>query len=564
MMKLVLHAVLFSVSAQQSKDDVLVESNVMVAMRDGVKLAVDVYRPGREGRFPVAMLRTPYGTDRESIPGTYRSLVAAGYVVLCWDCRGKFHSEGEWYPLRHEAKDGFDCIEWAATQPWSNSNVGMFGGSYLGWVQMLTAGEGNPHLKALVPQVTPPDPFHNIPYQAGAFLAMSMNWARLVAGREVDAMEQHSGRWLDFYAHRPLLEMDDQTGSTIPFFDDWVRHSKFDDYWKSMSYEHRYGEMDVPALHMTGWFDDDQTGCIRNFVGLRKGARTERARRGQRLLIGPWGHALNSGTAIGELSFGPDSRIDMNATLRRWYDHWLKDEDNGVENDKPVQIFVIGPNQWRDEDDWPLPRTRFTPFYLHAGGVLSTEVPGESAPSDYTYDPEQPTPYLTAEGSAQVGGPDDYADLHAEREDLLLFDSRPLTDAVEVTGPLVVHLHAATSCTDTDWMAMLCDVRPDGKVIRLNDGVQRAMFRESLTDPKPVEAGVVYAYRIDCWATSYVFMPGHRLRVAIASAAFPKFYPNGNTGSLDPSVKEVQVADQEVHHSSQYPSHILLPVIPAR
>ncbi len=542
---------------------VVFEHDVMVPMRDGVKLAFDIWRPA-SGRVPALVTRTPYGTDSPGMEHANDAMVQMGYAIVTVDCRGKFGSEGEWYPIRNEGKDGFDSIEWVARQPWCDGNVGMMGGSYDGWTQMLAAAESPPHLKALLPQATPPDPIRNFPWQNGAFLAASAYWARMTFGKGVDRLEDLTGKWSSIYAHRPLIEMDQAAGAEIPYFDDWVRHPLDDDYWRSMSYQTRFADIDVPALHVTGWFDDDQVGALSNFVGLRRAARSERARRGQRLIVGPWGHVTNGVTKLGELDFGEDARIDLSTLTLRWFDHWLGGADNGIEREAPVRVFVIGPNVWRDEDDWPIPRTRWTPYFLAGGGRLAAEAPADAPADEFTYDPHDPTPFLTGERSAQVGGPDDYSTIHRTRKDLVVYDTAPLDEDTEVTGPIAVVLHAATSARDTDWTAMLCDVRPDGKVVRLSDGVIRAMLSESLETPKPVVPDVPREYRIDCWATGYVFTKGHCIRVAIASAAFPKFHPNANTGNRDPAATECVVAHQKIFHDAAHPSRLILPVIPPR
>ncbi|HZT82351.1 MAG TPA: CocE/NonD family hydrolase [Gemmataceae bacterium] len=542
---------------------VKIDLGVRIPMRDGVKLVANVFRPDADGRFPVIVVRTPYGKGRDYKAG--RWFARRGYAYVAQDCRGRHDSEGEFRPLRDEARDGYDTIEWAAAQPWSSGSVGTLGGSYLGWNQWLAATLRPPHLKCMVPLVSPPDPFYNVPYQYGAFCLMDFDWVNLTSdhdNQDSDELDRDA-----IYKHLPLLTMDEKAGRKSKTWREWVEHSTFDDYWKAVSYEAHYDRIDLPVLNISGWYDDDQPGTTRNFIALRK-----LGRKNQKLLMGPWPHRVNTVTKLGILDFGPSAQIDLRELERRWFDRWLKGVENGIDKEPPVRLFVMGANRWRDEDDWPPRRTRFTKYYFHSGGranslfgdgSLSTDPPRQEKPDRYRYNPERPTPFITELSSAQIGGPDDYRPVQ-RRDDVLVYTTEPMAEDMEVTGPVVVKLFAASSARDTDWTAMLLDVYPDGYALRLCDGVIRARYRDSLEKPTLLEPGKVYAYTIDCWSTSMVIKKGHRLRVQVASAAFPKFDRNPNTGHEPGKDAELRVADQTVYHDAGRPSHVVVPVVPVR
>lgn len=545
---------------------VRIDLGVHVTMRDGVALSANVIRPDAPGKFPVIVVRTPYGKSSASHFGTGRYFAQRGYVYVVEDSRGRHDSEGTFRGHRDETNDGYDTIEWAAAQDWSDGHVGTAGGSYGGENQWMAAIGRPPHLKAMAALVSPPGPFYNAPYQYGAFCLLSIDWDIMTSGHDNQVSEEFG---LEEAVRRlPLNTIDElATGRPIANWKDTLAHPAYDDYWKEVDYERHYDKVDLPILHISGWYDDDQPGTLRNFI-----ARRRLGRKGQRLLVGPWPHAVNSVAKMGILDFGPTATIDLQGTLLRSYDRWLKDVPNGVEKEPPVRVFVMGANAWRDEQDWPLPGTLWTKYYFHSGGranslsgdgVLSPEAPKNEPPDRYAYDPADPTPFIMPASSAQLGGPDDYRPV-GQRSDVLVFTTPPLEQDMEITGPLTVKLFSASSAPDTDWNAMLMDVYPDGYALRLNDGVVRASYRESFENPTPIEPGKIYEYTIDCWATSMLIRKGHHLRVHIASAAFPKFDRNLNTGHRIGTDSEMRVARQTVYHDAKHPSHIVLPVIPAQ
>jgi putative CocE/NonD family hydrolase len=540
--------------------------NIRIPMRDGVTLAANIFRPDKPGKFPAIVLRTPYGKNSPSQFTFGRFFAQNDYVYLAVDSRGRHDSEGTFHAMHDEAEDGYDTIEWAATQPWCDGRVGTLGGSYGGENQWMAATACPPHLKTMIVLVSPPGPFYNLPFQYGVLTLPAIDWYIMVS----DHVNQSSHELgLDkAIKSLPLVKMDELiTGKPIPLWKDIFKHPTYDDHWKKVDFERYWDKIDMPILHISGWYDDDQPGTFRNFTAMRK-----LGRKGQKLIVGPWPHAVNSVTKLGILDFGPSSQIDLQATLLRWFDRWLKGVENGVDAGLAVRLFVMGANVWRDEADWPIPDTQWTKYYFHSSGkansvkgdgLLSTLPPKKEPPDNYTYDPADPTPFIMPVSSAQVGGPDDYSQV-GERNDILVYTSPPLDKDMEITGPITVKLYASSSAPDTDWHAMLLDVYPEGYAIRLNDGIIRASYRESFENPSPIEPGKIYEYTIDCWNTSMVIKRGHRLRVHIASAAFPKFARNQNTGHPYGLDDEIRVAQQTIYHDAKHPSHIILPVIPER
>lgn len=545
---------------------VKISINVRIPMRDGITLAANLFRPDKPGKFPVIVLRTPYGKNSQSQFSFGRFFAQHDYAYLAVDCRGRHDSEGTFRAMHDEAGDGYDTIEWAATQDWCDGRVGTLGGSYGGENQWMAATARPPHLKTMVVLVSPPGPFYNLPYQYGALTLPTIDWYIMVSDH-VNQSSQELG--LDkIIKSLPLVKMDElATGKQLPLWKAIFEHPTYDDYWKQVDFERYLDQIDLPVLHISGWYDDDQPGTFRNFTAMRK-----LGRKGQKLIVGPWPHAVNSVTKLGILDFGPSSQIDLQATMLRWFDRWLKGEPNGVDEEPAVRLFVMGANTWRDEADWPLPDTQWTKYYFHSNGkansnkgdgLLSTTPPRKERPDKYVYDPADPTPFIMPVSSAQVGGPDDYSKV-GERNDVLVYTSPPLDKDIEITGPIIVKLYASSSAPDTDWHAMLLDVYPDGYALRLNDGIIRASYRESFESPALIEPGKIYEYTIDCWATSMVIKKGHRLRVHIASAAFPKFARNQNTGHPYGLDDELRTAQQTIYHEAKYPSHLILPVIPER
>lgn len=577
---------------------IVIEKNVPVAMRDGTTLYADVYRPAEGGPWPVLLQRTPYN---KSFTGTTLQMLdvpraaLAGYAVVVQDCRGRFTSDGEFYVFRDETDDGYDTVEWAAEQPWSNGRVGMYGASYVGATQWLAALSRPPHLEVICPLVTASDYHEGWAYQGGAFeLGFAESWitgglalpnfgrlarSKGLGGAERTALVQTVDGMCDAFRHLPVRDFPVLSRPGLAdYFRDWVDHPDDDAYWQRWAIERHYQELDLPALHIGGWYDIFLLGTLRNYTGMRSKAPTERARRGQKLIVGPWHHAVPFPNLVGQHNFGILTSalgIDLDGIQLRWFDHWLKDQANGMLDEPPVRIFVMGENVWRDEAEWPLARTHYVNYYLHGGGransrrgdgSLSPEPPAAGEPFDaFLYDPRDPVPTqgggLCCSPTAVPGGAFDQGAIE-DRSDVLVYSTPPLDRPVEVTGPIEVTLFAASSAPDTDWTGKLVDVSPDGHARNLIDGIIRAHYRESKSDPTPIEPGRVYRYTIDLVATSNLFLAGHQIRLEISSSNFPRFDRNPNTGAPFGRDDRLEVAMQRVFHDADRPSALRLPIIP--
>ncbi len=551
--------------------DVEVRANVMIPMRDGVKLAAHIFLPKAEGKFPVLLSRTPYGKGSTN-NGQARFFAAHGYVYISQDCRGKGDSQGKWVPFMNEGRDGYDTHRWILAQPWCNGTIGTAGGSYVGYTQWISAPGAGKYLKAMLPIVPLVDPYHDVAYVGGAFeLALLMGWGSGVSG--VPTVRTWSGkRWEAAYRTLPLRTWDKTVGHKIQYLRDWVAHWRYDDYWAACSIRDRMHDIVTPMYVVGGWYDIFAKSALEHFNTVRSKSRSPEARRHQYIMMGPWAHGITRDGKVGELNFGEQAIPDLRSLSIQWYDHWLKGKKTGVEKWPPVRIFVMGKNQWRDEQEWPLARTKYTPYYLHSSGranalagngTLSIAKPSGPEPLDqYIYDPHDPVPTLG--GCNLTGcpaGPHDQTRAE-QRPDVLVFTSAPVTKELEVTGPIKMVLYAASSAPDTDWTAKLVDVYPDGRPINLCDGIIRARFRQSADRPSLLQPYKVYRYEIDLWVTSNVFLPGHRIRVEISSSNFPRFDRNPNTGHAFGADAELATAIQTVYHDAKHPSHILLPIIP--
>ena len=552
-----------------SEGDVVMEFHVLVPMRDGVRLSTDIYRPPGTDRFPVIVNRTPYNNNTRGLIERARFFAENGYVFVTQDSRGRHDSEGEWYPYTtHDALDGYDTVEWAASQPWSTGEVGTWGGSYSAWNQWMAAREGPGHLKAMISIVPQPDEFNDLPHQYGP---LKLPMARWMLGMSARVNQEGSGYDMEkLYWHLPLSTLDEAAGRQVAWWKDWLEHDTYDEYWKKNAYMNKYASIDVPVLHVDGWFNDDLSGSLLNFAGMRARGGSAEARDWQRLIIGPWPHGVNRNQKLGDIDYGPDAIIDIRAVYLRWYGCHLKGEGcEALASEPRVKYFVMGQNRWREATGWPPAGAETIAYYFHSGGdantlegdgVLSTEKPGEEPPDRYRYDPADPTPTIDSNRETPLGSNQDQRPVE-KRGDVLVYTTTPLEEPVEVSGPLTVKLWASSSAVDTDWAAKLVDVHPDGYAQRLIEGIIRAKFRSSWENPSLLESGKVYEFEIDLWATSNVFQEGHRIRVEIASANFPKYSRNLNTGRNSETTSEMVVAEQVVHHDAARPSHILLPVV---
>ncbi|QBD76447.1 CocE/NonD family hydrolase [Ktedonosporobacter rubrisoli] len=573
---------------------VITEKNIMVPMRDGVRLATDVYRPDNEEAVPTLLTRLPY--DKGNLYFLILNFDAAwalqnGYAIVVQDTRGRFASEGTFSPGEHEATDGFDTLAWIASQPWSNGKVGMFGESYQALTQWQTAVEQPTALRTIAPMHAP----FNLTYfyQNGAFLlGLFLWWAfhdgalaevqrRLPQGRATEADVQGIMQALNSmqqqYEHLPLADMP-LLRDTAPYYQDWL--TSVSKAAKNQSTQPKsYQDITVPTLNIGGWFDPFFTHVIKHYQRMKQEGGSALARQQARLIIGPWAH-IDFPENFPERHYGPKASVFANlpALQQRWFEHWLKGIENGVEQEKPVSIFVMGADNWRDEDAWPLPDTRYRPFYLHSqgranratgDGFLSISAPLEEPADVYCYDPRNPVP--TVGGAVLIQettkspfnwGPRDQQDVE-KRADVLCYTSEALRQPVEVTGPLELILYISSSARDTDFTGKLVDVYPDGRAEILTDGILRARYRESLAAPVLMEPGQIYELHLDLGATSNLFKEGHRIRLEVSSSNFPRFDRNTNTGGniYMESTENLVQATNYVYHDQHHASHLLLPMI---
>jgi len=574
---------------------VIKEENVAARMRDGVTLYADVYRPDAPGQYPVILMRTPYG--REATAPNAKRFVPYGYVLVTQDTRARFGSEGDsYYPLIHEAIDGYDTVEWAARLPWCDGRVGTYGQSYLCAVQYLMAPTRPPHLRAMFATSAPSD-WHECWVYRGAgvldfgwllpyCLMMTPDQLKRKGARHLletirtyypnqAEMNLWDGLKEEHFRHLPIYDWAERLQDSVPYLKDYFDHPEEDGYWHQLNVRRQADQVSVPIFHLASWYDGFLEGGLHYFSAIRQHGMTAEARAGQRLMVGPWPHLYPydaPSSQVGELDLGPEAMVRVGDMAIRWFNYWLKDIDSGVAEEKPVNIFVMGDNSWRQEDDWPLARAKYTPFYLHSGGrantlngdgILSRISPENEERSDsFVYDPDDPVP---TRGGSQLGpnptGPCDQRRVET-RQDVLVYSSEPLTDDLEITGPLSAQLFAASSATDTDFTVKVVDVWPNGYAQNIQDGIIRARYRSSKTHPSLLTPGEVYEYTIDLWATSHVVKPGHRLRVEVSSSNFPHYDRNLNTGGALFKESNFKRATQTIFHDAAHPSRVILPVIP--
>jgi putative CocE/NonD family hydrolase len=567
-------------SAASSKD-FLTEKDVPIPMGDAVILRADILRPRAKGRFPVLVYRTPYGKHSAlKNYSTFAHAVQRGYAVVVQDVRGRYASEDEFVPYKNEGRDGYDTIEWAARQPWSNGKVGTFGLSYPGAVQWLAAMESPPHLKAMVPAMTFSTP-RNFFYATGVFDMSWMEWIWRNIAPDVRVKknlpgprtyEEAAAAWpkvRDKLLWKLPLDSVEELRGIAPYYYDWLQHPPEDPWWDWAELRNKYARVQAAVLNLSGWHDENYgpEGATTNFAGLvaaRKGQRDPRTH----LLIGPWVHGVEETglTKSGEREFGSAARIDYDEVVLRWMDHYLRGINNGVEREKPVRLFVMGENRWREEDTWPPPHSKPTYFYLAGGGAgqnrgaLKAEAPSDEQFSVFTSDPAHPVlnPY------AGKSGAHDYREL-ANRSDVLVFDSEPLQQDLEVTGSTEAEIHISCDCRDADVWVRLLDVAPDGTAFNLmspGNDVLRVSYRDSARGQQLLTPGEVYKLTLRNLRTSNVFKTGHRVLAQISASFFPDFSRNLQTGESETTSAKMQRAEIRIYHDREHPSRLLLPVMP--
>ncbi|MFN2462765.1 MAG: CocE/NonD family hydrolase [Candidatus Dormibacteria bacterium] len=565
---------------------VVLERGIPVPMRDGVVLAADLYRPDDTERHPVLVQRTPY--DRTMAANAISDIdpvkmALAGYVVVVQDVRGRYDSEGAFVTYDNEADDGFDTVEWAARQEWSDGSVGAFGLSYMAQCALLAASRRPPALRAVASLQSPDSTTGGDRYRGGALaLGVLAGWAMqtIVPAEVLRAARTDPSRYaeipaviddvdgLDAHMARlplvPFPPMDDRDVDPAHYFD---RTARYEFHPPVPRFEPQ--DLAVPALVIAGWNDIFLQPNLDLFTALRAAGSTPEVRRYTRLIVGPWAHGTPT-AAVGQLDYGfrasplfLDLREDFNRLHQRWFDARMRGRDSGIDHEAPVRLFVTGVNRWRDEQEWPLARAAEQAWHLHAGGRLDPGVPSASEPSEYWLDPEDPVP--TWGGgllmNASYGrGPVDQRRVE-ERDDVLLFTSEPVHEALEVTGRLRLVAWVTAETPDTDLVARLCDVHPDGRSYNLADGILRLRFREGLDREVLLEPGVEYRVEVDMWSVAHVFLPGHRLRLQVRASDFPRYDRCPGDGSLSADSATVLPQRNRIFHDPSRASHLVLPVI---
>jgi uncharacterized protein len=558
---------------------IVIERDVPVTMRDGVVLRADVHRPASGGPCPVLVWLTPYGKHKPH----FDKYVNEGYIVVCEDVRGRYASDGTWEswlrPRTHDAEDGYDTVQWAAKLPGATGKVGTIGLSYGAYLQWRLAPLHPPALAAMSAHSIAAR-YTDLEGPGTIRPGRRLRWSIVTMSPDVRRQANRPGthteaeataawdadqgrKWLEFlpWMDLPQEAFEDET----PYLREWLRHPESDPF----KLDQGCAQITVPNLDIVGWYDHAK-GDMRLFQTIVKEGKTRAARKGSKLVVGPWSHFPPGGRRFGNIDFGPEADLDLALLDVRWFDYWLKGMPNGLDREAPVRIFVMGDNQWRDEQSWPLKRARSRALYLSGEGKANTPAgdgklaerrPTGEVSDHYTYDPRDPVPTILAPGNFTCAV--DQRVL-SNRQDILVYQTEPLTDRLEVTGLPEVELYAASSAPDTDWVARLIDVAPDGLARDVCMGLVRARYRDGLSKPRLIKPGEVLKYRIRLGPTSNAFLPGHRIRVDITSSDFPNYDRNHNTAADQNADRELAVAQQIVHHGNAHASKIILPWVPEK
>lgn len=546
----------------------------LVPTRDGEQLATDVYLPTgtKETRFPTVLVRTPYGKGKDK--DQYYRFLQRGYAVVVQDTRGREDSTGEWMPEYYEIEDGDDTLNWIAAQPFSNGQVSMTGGSYLGYVQWAAAASGNPHLKAMLSSVCAGSAFIDIPRRGGCFNSGMLAWAFMMTERRLRADLVAQDNWDEILDIRPLNQIPKQAlGHEVPFLEKWLEHTDMDAFWERGNWSKRYKGGQVPALIMSGWFDDNGMGTTEALDLVQSWEKGT-----WKAVLGPWKHSGNAQYDLHALRLGDNAlRYDMDILCMKWLEHFLKGVDNGIEKTPAVEYYTIGENQWKTAESWPVETSERKMFYLDGGdiglgqesgangtgeacgsGVLSDTLPKTSGAEDYVYDPDHPSVHIIDMSENELEVPEDYTD-EEKRADMLSFSTPVLTEPLTVTGDMLAELYVSCDCPDTDFVVRVCDVDENGRSVKLADGVIGAKYRNGFDHPEYMEPDEIYKITIRTTKLSNTFLPGHRMRVTITSSAKNFIFPNSNTKDGFNS-KTRQKAHVTVYRGGEHASGIWMPI----
>ncbi|MCX6836195.1 MAG: CocE/NonD family hydrolase [Verrucomicrobia bacterium] len=540
---------------------------ITISMRDGIKLATDIYRDDAVTKAPVILMRTPY--DRTKQKATGERWAKAGYVFIAQDCRGKFGSAGDFAPYNNEGQDGYDTLEWITRQPWCSGRVGMMGGSYVGAVQWQAAAENPPGLAVIAPQATWSSFYRNLHIGGSVRLSLIAGW---IAGNTPKPEGVKPADMSEALMRLPLGEVDSAIGWDMPWLDAFLTHPKPDGFWTRLDLTSRLPELQLPALHVVGYYDYFSRESVGNFMIMQKQAREPKTRQQQRLILGPWDHGTVGKTKVAEVEFGPEAAVDTFALQMDWFDRHLKQDPAALSKPfPPVRYFSMGDNVWHDAQTWPPEGFTSTSFYLHSDGKANTRkgngrltreaATQDETPDTFRSDPAKPTPANPITEArpikAAVWGPVDQSATE-DRDDVLVYTSEPMTEPLTFAGNAEAKLHVSTDTPDADWAVKLIDVHPDGFAQNIARGILRGRYRNSLLKPELMQPGQVYEITVDLGPVAATIAKGHQLRVDISGADFPLYDRNPNTAEGIFSNKTA-IATEQVHHKPGALSHIILP-----
>lgn len=534
------------------------KETVMVPMRDGVRLATDVYLPVCEGKVPTVLIRTPYGKNVGA--STYYKFVLRGYAVVVQDTRGREDSEGEWLPNYYETEDGDDTLNWIAGQEWSDGNVGMTGGSYLGYVQWAAAASKNPHLKAMLSSMTAGSAFGDLPRRGGCYNSGMMAWAFMVSGQRSDSALMDRDDWDEVLDIRPIKEMSKRAlGYEIPFVNRYLEHMDYDEFWYKTDWKARTKKQRVPALIMSGWFDD-------NGMGTTEALDLCENFDDKKVILGPWIHSGNAHYDVHGLELGMNAlRYDMDLICLDWLEHHLRGVDNGIEETPKVEYYTMGTNEWKTAADWPVPGTKEMILYLDGRtadaavkneGTLSQAAPDGEMTDTFLYDPENPAVHIIDMSENEIEVPEDYTE-EEKRSDILCYTTETLAEDITITGDAYAEIYLSSDCEDTDLIVRITDVEESGRSMKLADGMLCVRYRNGFDKPEFMEEGRVYPVKIRTTKLSHTFKAGHQLRVTITSSAKNFTFPNSNTRAGFDSAT-VKKAHNSIHRGGVHASRVIL------